>query len=179
MTDRVTPGERLAGIAGLVLLLVMFLFAWFGVSEIQGLDAFDAFDDWVNIILVFTSFAAMSLALFGTGVARVPAPMSTITTVLGAVSSVILIIYLISPPGIGAEGISVDLGRKFGVWLGLASAIAVTIGGYMAMQEEGTTFDEAADRLSRRPRTTEPGAAAPPPPPPPSSTGPGGPPASA
>jgi hypothetical protein len=180
MIDRVTPGERLAGIAGLVLLLVMFLFAWYGF-EGAGFDAFDAFDDWVNIILVLTAFAAMSLALFGTGVARVPAPMSTITTVLGAVSSVIVLIFLISPPGVPTFGVGAsefDAGRKFGVWLGLASAIAVAIGGYMAMQEEGTTFDEAADRLSRRPRPAEPGAATPPPPPPP-STGPGGPPASA
>jgi hypothetical protein len=102
---------------------------------------------------------------------------------------VVILIYLISPPGIGAEGISIDLGRKFGVWLGLASAIAVTIGGYMTMQEEGTSFDEAADRLSRRGSGRgDQGAGTTPPPPPPSggmggtppppppSGGPGGPP---
>ena len=32
MTERPSPGEQLAGIAGLALLLIMFLFAWYGVD---------------------------------------------------------------------------------------------------------------------------------------------------
>jgi hypothetical protein len=144
MSERLSRGEQLAGIAGLVLVLVMFLFAWFGIPEFgganfPGADAFDAFDDWVGILLVFTAFSAMALALFGGDVARAPIPLSTITTVLGGVSSIVLLVYLISPPQ--------SLDRKFGIWLGLASAVAVALGGYMAMQEEGTSFQHAADRL--------------------------------
>jgi hypothetical protein len=159
MSERLSRGEQLAGIAGLVLILGMFLFAWYGVDGVTGFDAFDSFDDWVNIILVFTSFAAMSLALFGSGVARWPIPLSVIVTVLGAISALIILIYIISPPGIGA-GIEVDLGRKFGVWLGLASAVAIALGGYMAMQEEGTSFQQTADRLG----THGSGPGTPPPP---------------
>ena len=94
MTERPSPGEQLAGIAGLALLLTMFLFAWFsiGAAEINGFDAFDAFDDWVVIILTFTAFAGMALALVGTDVARTPVTLSVITTVLGAISSLILLI---------------------------------------------------------------------------------------
>jgi hypothetical protein len=173
MSERLSRGEQVAGIAGLVLILVMFLFAWYGFEGVQGGDAFDAYDDWVNIILVFTSFAAMSLALFGSSVARAEIPLSVITTVLGAVSAVIIFIYILSPPGVGGEvgglGIDVDLDRKFGVWLGLASAIAIAIGGYMAMQEEGTSFGDTADRLGggRAGGAPPPPAATPPPPPPP------------
>lgn len=167
MSERPSSGERLAGVAGLALILAMFLFAWFGVPNVNGLDAFDAFDDWVNIILVFTAFEAISLALFGGAVARAPIPLSVATTVLGAASSVILIIYLISPPGIptfGEVGLELDLGRKVGIWLGVISALGIAIGGFMAMQEEGATFGGAADRLSGR---SGPGASPPPPPPPP------------
>jgi hypothetical protein len=202
MNERLSPGEQLAGVAGLVLILVMFLFAWFAIPDlpnVNGLDAFDAFSDWVNIILVFAAFAGMSLAVFGGGVSRLPVSLSVLTTVLGAISALIVLIYLISPPGsptLGEAAFEVDLGRKIGVWLGLISAIGVAAGGYIAMQEEGISFGDAADRLSDRPGAARPdrsgqgaGAGAPgagpggtpaggPPPPPPPSSPPPPPPSS-
>jgi hypothetical protein len=170
MDERLGPGEQLAGVAGLALILVMFLFAWFGlsVSGANGLDAFDAFGDWFNIILVFTAFSAMSLAVFGGGTARLPFSLSTLTAVLGGVSTIILVIYLISPPGVptlGGAALELDLDRKLGVWLGLVSTIAVAVGGYMAMQEEGTSFGDAADRLSGTSGDAPPSAGGTPPPP--------------
>jgi hypothetical protein len=169
VSERLSRGELIAGIAGLVLILVMFLFAWYGFEGFRGGDAFDVFDDWVNILLVFTCFAGMSLALFGSDVSRAAIPLSVVTTVLGGLSAVIILIYIISPPGVdfGGLGGEVDLGRKFGVWLGLASAIAVAIGGYMAMQEEGASFGGTADRLGDRGdgAPTQPPQAPPPPPP--------------
>lgn len=173
-----SPGERLAGIAGLALLLVMFLFAWYsyGVPGVNGLDAFDAFDDWVDIILVFAAFAGMSLAVFGNDVWRLPISLSAVTAVLGAISSVVLLIYLISPPGVptlGEAAIEISLGREPGIWLGLAASIAVAVGGYMTMQEEGITFADAADRFSGGQ-----GAHAAPPPPSGTSSPPPGPPSS-
>ncbi|HXR29585.1 MAG TPA: hypothetical protein VN752_00415 [Solirubrobacterales bacterium] len=177
------PGERIAGIGGLALLLIMFLFAWysFGVPGVNGLDAFDAFDDWLNIILVFTAFSGMCLALFGNGVARLEVSLSVITAALGAISSVLLLIFLISPPGVptlGEAAVEVSLERELGIWLGLVSAIAIAIGGYMAMQEEGVSFGDAADRLSSSGSGQAPGQHAPPPPPEPSASTPPPPPPS-
>ena len=158
MIERPSPGEQVAGIAGLALILTMFLFAWFGldvpdvpgVTEIDGFDAFDMFDDWFNMILVFGAFSGISLALFGGGSERIPVSMSVVTTVLGALGTIVLVIYLISPPGApGAfEVEGIDIGRKFGAFLGLIELIALTVGGYMTMQEEGVSFGSAADRLS-------------------------------
>jgi hypothetical protein len=183
MTERPSPGEQLAGIAGLVLFLTMFLFAWYGFDlpegapDINGFDAFDSFGDWFNIILILAAFAGMELAVFGSGSERIPISMGVITTVLGAAGAIILLIYIISPPDaptFGEAAPEIDLDRKFGVWLGLISLIALTIGGYMTMQEEGVSFGGAADRLS------DPGAHQPPqyqqPPPPPPAQQPGQPP---
>jgi hypothetical protein len=175
-----SPGEQLAGFGGLALILIMFLFAWYslGIPGVNGLDAFDAFDDWVNIILVFTAFSGMCLGLFGGGLARTAVSLSVVTAVLGVISSVLLVIFLISPPGVPGLGeavVEVSLDREPGVWLGLIAAIAVAIGGYKAMQEEGVTFGDAADRLSSAPgagappSAQPPSSATPPPPPPPSS----------
>ncbi|MEX2107753.1 MAG: hypothetical protein WD827_02555 [Solirubrobacterales bacterium] len=178
MNDRLSPGEQVAGIAGTALILIMFLFAWFGLPDVDalgqepnGFDAFDAFGDWVNIILVFAAFAGISLALFGSHMARVPISLSVVTTVLGGLSAVIIFVYVISPPGIptfGGPSSDVDLSREFGVWLGLLAAIGVAVGGYLTMQEEGISFADAADNLSGGSSGGGPGsgAQAPPPPPP-------------
>jgi hypothetical protein len=164
MDERLGSGELLAGVGGLVLVLVMFLFAWYGVgvSGVSGFDAFEAFRDWVDILLVFTAFSAMSLAVFGGMTARIPVSLSAVTAVLGGISTIVLVIYLISPPGLSTVGgapLELELDRKIGIWLGLFSAAAVAVGGYMAMREEGTSFEGAADRLSG-----SAGESAPPPP---------------
>ncbi|HEY5976810.1 MAG TPA: hypothetical protein VIT85_03050 [Solirubrobacterales bacterium] len=153
MIDRPTPGEQVAGIAGLALLLTMFLFAWYGFGvegggSVPGLDAFDAFGDWFNIILVLAAFSGMALALVGSGVARLPISLSVVTTVLAGVGAVILLIYVISPPSADFLDESIDLDRKLGVFLGLVELIALSIGGYMAMQEEGASFGSTADHLA-------------------------------
>ena len=153
MTERPSPGEQIAGIAGLALILTMFLFAWYSVDlpGVSGFDAFDAFSDWFNIIMVFAAFGGMTLALVGGGVARTPIALSVVTTVLAGLGTIILLIYIISPPGvpgIGEAVVEIDLNRDFGVFLGLVELIALTFGGYKAMQEEGASFGGAADRLS-------------------------------
>jgi hypothetical protein len=125
-----------AGIAGLVLILSMFVFAWFGLQGFTG-DAFDALDDWVNIVLVFTAFAGMALALFGSEVSRADAaPLSVVTTALGAVSAVVILIHIIAPPGVETGVGSIDLDPEVGVWVGLLASIAVAVGGYLSIQEE-------------------------------------------
>lgn len=174
MNERLSTGEQLAGGAGAALVLIMFLFAWFGfdVPGANGLDAFDAFSDWVNIVLLLAAFSGISLALFGSQMARVPISLSVIATVLGGLSAIVILVYVISPPGIptfGEAGLEVDLDREIGVWLGLIAAICLAIGGYLTMQEEGTTFADAADSLSGSPgagQAPHPPAGSPPPPPP-------------
>ena len=171
MIERPTPGEQVAGIAGLALILTMFLFAWFGVDVpgVNGFDAFDAFDDWLNIILVFAAFGGMALALVGSGSERSPVALSVVTTVLAGLGALILLIYIISPPGVPSFGettVEIDMNREFGVFLGLIELVALAIGGYMVMQEEGASFGGAADRLSD-PGTHQPPQQHVPPPAPP------------
>jgi hypothetical protein len=179
MNRTTTPsaGYGLAGISGLALILIMFLFAWYapkGVTGVNGFDAFDGLDDWVNIILVFTAFAGMTLALVGPTAPRVDLPiaLSAITTGLGALSSVLLFIYLFATPSISLGGVqSIDTSLKVGEVFGLIAAIGVTAGGWMAMQEEGASVGQEPERLRTRPDTTR-GAPPPPSGEPPPPTGP-------
>jgi hypothetical protein len=166
-------GYTLAGISGVALILVMLLFAWFGFPNAGGIDAFKSFHDWVLFFLIFTAFAGMALALLGRAGTRVdlPVTLSAIATALGTVSLIVLIIYLISPPSFSVSGFgSVGLDRKVGIWLGLIATAGVAIGGYMAMQEEGASIGDQADRVGGGSRDTGTTAPPPPPPPPPASS---------
>jgi hypothetical protein len=192
-------GEKVSGAAGIALFLIMILFSWFGIEiagfgSPEGANAFQAFG-LIDIVLLITVIAAVALPLIALIEARVelPVALSAIVALLGIVSVILVLFRIISPPDLGIPG-SVDVGfgevdtgadttRKIGVYLGLLAAIGVAIGGWLAMQEEGTSFgdvrDQAGDRFSGGPGAGSPpqppgpdaGQQPPPPPPPPSAGG--------
>ena len=181
---RLRTGERIAAVAAIALFIIMFAADWFGIKAGGVEFTRDAWGSYgfTDVILFITVLAALGLAYLSVSGARVNLPVaaSAIVTALGILSLILIIISIISPPNFSGVSLpaGVDKTRHVGVWLGLIATAALTYGGYLAMQEEGTTFGAQADRLrgggsgSRR----GPGA------PPPSSgtgTGTGGPPPSA
>jgi hypothetical protein len=183
---RLNQGEKVAGVSGILLILIMFIFKWFGLKFTGGAGAFavsvegsrNAWGSYgfIDIVLFITALAAIGLALLAAseGDVGLPVAASAIVAGLGILSVVLIIISIISPPDFGADlsGTGIDHTRKIGVWLGLISAAAVAVGGYMAMQEEGTSFGDEAGRFGD---SSDAGTGAPPPPPPPSSPPPSNP----
>jgi hypothetical protein len=181
---RLTQGEKIAGVSGIALFLIMFIFSWYGVEvggqsvPDTGANAWEAFS-FIDIVLFVTVVAAIGLVLISASQTEVGLPVaaSAVVAGLGILSVVLIIISIISPPDFGVDlsGTGIDHTRKIGVWLGLIAAVGVAYGGWRAMQEEGTSFGDQADRF-RGPADEGPGAAPPPPPssPPPSSPPPGG-----
>lgn len=196
-----STGEKVAGIAGIALFLIMILFSWFGIEVAgfgspEGANAFESFGI-IDIVLLLTAIAAVVLPVMSLTDSHVdlPVALSAIVALLGIISVILVLFRIISPPDLGIPD-AVDIGfgelednvdttRKIGVFLGLLSAIGVAIGGWLAMQEEGTSFgsarDQAGDRFGGGPgaggQPPPPGPAAPPPgeappPPPPASGGP-------
>lgn len=181
--DRLSMGEKVAGVSAVLLFIVMF-FAWFGFdtgaagdfAEQFGVDietsaSFNAWEsfDFIDLVLLLT--IVVTLVAVGMRMAdmEITFPISTVVTLLGAVSVLLIIYRIIDPPG--------EAGREFGVYLGLILAGALTYGGYSAMDEEGTSFGDAADHFSGGPEDPG-GQGAPPPPPPPSQPPPPPPPPS-
>jgi hypothetical protein len=120
-------GELGGAIGGLGLLVATFL-PWYsaGGEDVSAWRAFSVTD----IVLAAAAVAALSVAicvLFRISVSY-PVAGSSVATGFGLVAAVLIVIRLIDPPGGGDPSIEI------GAWLGLASAIAVTIGGYMGMQ---------------------------------------------
>ena len=173
---RLTQGEKIAGVSGIALLLIMFIFDWFGLkADVSGFTAEGSRNAWgsygfIDIVLFITVAAAIGLALITASQAEVGLPVaaSAVVAGLGILSVVLIIISIINPPEWSIAGVDIgdvpgaDVTRKIGVWLGLIAAIGVAYGGWRAMQEEGTSFGDQADRFREPDEGT--GATAPPPP---------------
>jgi hypothetical protein len=184
--DRLSPGEKIAG-ASAILLFVFMFFDWFGV-EVTGVGGFsgsvpggggNAWEalDFIPIVLVITIVAALVMAglRLADSAYEPSVPMSTIVTVLGVLSVLLILFRIVDPPGFASfGGVSVDATLSVGIFLGLISAAGIAYGGYSTMREEGITFGDAADRLSgdRSGSPPHPPSSQTPPPPPSSRTPP-------
>lgn len=188
--DRLQTGEKIAGVAAIVLLLDMFVFNWFGLKAGGfGLEVEHAENAWgsfsfIDIVLFVTvlATAAMLWLKLSDRSQDVPVPFSVVVTVLAGLSTLLVLYRVISPPDLGVSGLSsgIDHTVKIGAWIGLISAAVLAFGGFRTMQEEGTSFADAADRLSGGGNGggQPPAGGPPPPPPPPSSSTPPPPPSS-
>jgi hypothetical protein len=173
--SKLTTGEKIAGVAGVLLLLIMFIFDWFsydvggGFADVSaGGNAWDTME-LIRWILLLAALAGIALAIVGAQATQpnMPVALSAITAGLGILGVIFVIIRIISPPDQGL-GDLVDASRSIGVFLGLIAVAGVAYGGWTAMQEEGTSFGDQADRFGGGG-----GSEAPPPPPaPPSGGGP-------
>jgi hypothetical protein len=120
-------GELVGAIGGLGLLVAGFL-PWYSAGGVDatGWQAFSVTD----ILLAAAAAVALSVAicvLFRISVSY-PVAGSSVATGFGFVAVVLIVIRMINPPGPG------DPSVEFGAWLGLASAVAITVGGYLGMQ---------------------------------------------
>jgi hypothetical protein len=178
--DKLSPGEKIAGGSAIALFIFMF-FNWFG-AEVSGVNGFsgsvsgeagNAWDtlDLIPIVLLITVIAALVMVglRLADSVYEPPVPMSTLVTVLGVISVLLILFRIIDPPTLASfGGVTVDATLSVGIFLGLIAAGGVAYGGYSTMREEGITFGDAADRLSSGGSTPPPppSSQAPPPPPP-------------
>ena len=178
---QVPRGALIAGISGVALFIIMF-FSWFGapetnivtpaggiqidLGEVPGADttanAWQSFD-FIDIVLLVTIIVAVGLAVMsamGSSV-NLPVAASALTAGLGILATLLILYRIIDPPS--------DAEREFGVFLGLIAAAGIAVGGWLSMQEEGTTFAGQADRFGGGPGPGAPppsgGTGAPPPPP--------------
>jgi hypothetical protein len=120
-------GEWVEAIGGLGLLVATVL-PWYSAGG-EDATAWQAFSV-TDVILAAAAVIALSVAvcvLFGISVSY-PVAGSAVATGFGFVAIVLIVIRMINPPGSG------DVGLEIGAWLGLLSAVAITVGGYLGMQ---------------------------------------------
>ncbi len=166
----------------------------FGGEADTSANAWQAFS-FIDILLLITIIGVAGLAIaraMGSAIDLPVAPSAVIAGLGGIAFLLILFRLIITPDATGGAEIptgvevDVDVSRKIGLFLGLLAAAGMAIGGWLSMQEEGTSFGDQRDRFAGGPGTgtgTAPPAgpppgsapgeqpAAPPPPPPPAAGG--------
>jgi hypothetical protein len=180
---RVSRGALIAGISGVALFIIMWL-PWFGLLGAFGeiaegfavpgaaevddnINAWQSFD-FIDLVLLAAVIVAVGLAVMtamGSSV-NLPVAASALTAGIGVLATLLILYRILDPP--------FDADREIGVFLGLIAAAGIAVGGWLSMQEEGTTFSGEYDRFGGGP--SDPGAPPPPPPPPAGGTGTGAPP---
>jgi multidrug transporter EmrE-like cation transporter len=125
-------------------------------------NAWESFD-FIDIVLLLAVIAGIGLAVLSAAQSSVQLPVaaSAITAGLGILGTLLVLYRVIEPPS--------EASRKIGLFLGLIAVAGIALGGWLAMQEEGTTFGGEADRLGGGGAAPGAGPPAPPPPPPPST----------
>jgi hypothetical protein len=145
MIGRLSQGQLIAAIGGVVLLVAMFL-PWIGVSGpslpsgvslppgVSGAAGDTSENVWkgstLDIYLLITAVVALLPALLAlTDSAEEFSFVSAATFLLGVVAVILVAAYLTIDFPDGAD-------RKIGAFLGLAAALVIAFGGFRAMQEE-------------------------------------------
>jgi len=150
--DRARLPERLEAGGAIALFVFLFFLHWYGGSitgllsdshisggtiEATGWEAFTS-SRWIwlgTIVFALGGALARAVAYRLEG----PVQIGAVVFGLGALSSVLIVYRIVYHPGANASGhgIHIAYGVKFGIWLGLLAALAITLGGYMQMRAEG------------------------------------------
>jgi hypothetical protein len=168
---RLRTGELIA-LAGAVALFVLLFLDWFGVEAtagpaIQGgllrgalhTTGWSALGWLLVVLLVLAMAMAVALAVVTAGeraVAQMVA-VAVLTTVIGGLAAFVLLLRLITQPGlgIGLENALVDV--KPVAWLGFLCVLAIPAGGWVTLADERTDAPESA-YTPPPPRPLPPGA---------------------
>jgi magnesium-transporting ATPase (P-type) len=144
-------GAWIAVISAILLFVVMF-FHWFGVEAINnsnllfaiqgveaGKSAWEALE-YIPIVLVGTIVVTLVVAVWRlTNPVRNPLPqLNALVAILGFVSALLIFLRILEPPSFGTEELITFEGTvQLPIFLALAAAVGIVLGGCLAIREEG------------------------------------------
>ena len=135
-TSRLTTGDIIAGVGGIVLLISLFL-PWYGASvDVGGFSASESGNGWeamsfIDILLFVIALVAIAVvAARATGQLPAEVPAAVVLLGLGALAVLLVLYRIIDIPVEGDIPDEVDLSRKIGVFVALIGAAAVAYGGW-------------------------------------------------
>jgi hypothetical protein len=152
---RLRAGEWITAGSGAALLASLFL-PWYedGEADLTGWQALGAID--VVVAVIAAAAVALLVVTATQRVPAVPVMMDALVTLAGIVAALLVLIRALDLPA-GATG------RDWALWIGLAGALGIVLGGAVAMRDErlsppGTSTD-ATGRPAPPPPEPEPIAA--------------------
>ena len=152
-TSRLTTGDIVAAVGGIVLLISLFL-PWYGVDvEIAGFSASESASGWealgfIDILLFLVAVAAIAIvAARAAGALPADVPGSLILLAGGGLAVLLILFRIVDIPAGDipeqAED-SIDLARKVGIFIALVAAAAITYGGWRTNEERPAAVSSPA-----------------------------------
>lgn len=133
--DRLTTGDRVLVTSALAFVLSMFL-PWFGVDP-RANNGWDyLLFGMVPLVLVVASTAmALTTRLAVTTLPDLPVPMSQLAITDAGVAALLLVVKLVIGDDTATfDGRTVDLQRRFGIFLALLAAAGACLGAFSNVQ---------------------------------------------
>ncbi len=179
--SRLRRSDRIISCSAILFFIFLFFFKWLGYSSnvptIAGVNiggsssysynGWHSFTNsrWIWIITIIVALGAVAIAA---GALKFESPVQpgVLVACLGFLSTLAILYRIIHHPSVSVNtgGFHASFGIKIGIWLGLIAALGVTYGGYLGMQDEGTSLadvrEQASGALSNLSATTGGGAAA-------------------
>ena len=127
-------GERISGIAGLVLTVSAFTGWYTGSGEGLTISVIGWHTGTLGKLVFFLGLTVLILAVLREAGISLPAavPESLVVIAVGALATIFVLIQLIS---ISEEFIPAD-GRGIGIWISLVAAVGVILGGLVQASED-------------------------------------------
>jgi hypothetical protein len=162
--SRLRRSDRIIGGSAIAFLIFLFVFKWYGGSASSSVDgvSFSASANgwhtftnsrWIWIITIIVALAAVAIDA-GALKLNSPVQLGVLVAGLGALSAILILYRILDHPSAGTSGTiagvhySASVGIKIGIWLGLIAALGLTYGGYLAMQDEGTSLTDVREQAS-------------------------------
>jgi hypothetical protein len=162
--SRLRKSDQIIGGSAILFFIFLFFFKWFGEStsgaSISGVNVgaanasysgWHTFSNsrWIWLITIVVALVAVAVAS-GALKFQSPVQLSVAVAGLGALSTVLIFYRIVHHPSASASygAFHVSVGIKIGIWLGLIAAAGVTYGGYLAMQDEGTSIADVREQAS-------------------------------
>jgi hypothetical protein len=161
---RLHRSDRIIGASAVAFFVVLFFFKWYGASSSSSVGGFNysvsangwhTFSNsrWIWIITIIVALATVAISA-GVFELNSPVQRGVLVAGLGALSSILILYRIIDHPSAGTSGTvagvhySASVGIKIGIWLGLIAALGLTYGGYLGMQDEGTSLADVREQAS-------------------------------
>lgn len=135
MLNRISKGDQIS-LGGAVVLFISLFLTWYSVEvSVSGFsagvdgNAFDVFK-FTDLLLLVISLGTIAM-IFMLENGKIPSEYSWIPLAAGAVAALFILFRMINKPGPGIEGVGVDYGLGFGIFVGLIGAAGIIAGQVM------------------------------------------------
>ncbi|MGA2454186.1 MAG: hypothetical protein ABSG93_11760 [Solirubrobacteraceae bacterium] len=161
--SRLRRSDRIIGIGAIALFIFLFFFKWYGyssnaptiagvnISSSYSIDGWHAFSNsrWIWLITIIAALGAVAIKA-GVFELKSPVQPGVLVAGLGALSTLTILYRIVHHPTASANigSFHASVGIKIGIWLGLIASAIVTYGGYLGMQDEGTSLADVREQAS-------------------------------